>query len=102
MFQNIIHCNSHCNLLHMSGLVQPVNSRAAMDVPTPNTNELCITLVADYFNGKIGKDNAIRHTLEAFRESDMYERVTPVQIQTTISTYSSSKNCPNVWPFCNV
>ena len=87
MFQNIIHCNSHCNLLRMLGLIQPANSRTATDVPTPNTNELCITLVADYLNGKIGKDNAVGHILEAFRESDVYKRATPVQIQTTISTY---------------
>ena len=87
MFQNIIHCNSHCNLLHMSGLIQPANSRTAMDVPTPNTNKLCITLGADYLNGKIGKDNAIRHILKAFRELDVYERATPVQIQTAISAY---------------
>ena len=71
----------------MIGLIQPANSRTAMDVPTPNTNELCITLVADYLNGKIGKDNAVGHILEAFRESDVYKRATPVQIQTTISTY---------------
>ena len=89
MFWNIIHCNSHRNLLHMSGLVQPANSRTATDVPTPNTNKLCITLITDYSNGKIGKDNAIRHILDAFRELDMYKRVTPrpVQIQTAISTY---------------
>ena len=71
----------------MSGLVQPANSRTAMDVPMPNTNKLCITLIADYSNGKTGKDNAIGHILEAFKESDMYKRVTPVQIQTVISTY---------------
>ena len=71
----------------MSGLVQPANSRTATDVPTPNTNELCITLIADYLNGKIGKDNAIGHILEVLRELDMYKRVTPVQIQTTISAY---------------
>ena len=55
----------------------------------PNTNKLCITLITDYSNGKIGKDNAIRHILEAFRELDVYKRVTPrpVQIQTAISTY---------------
>ena len=64
----------------MSGLVQPANSRTAMDVPMPNTNKLCITLIVDYSNGKIGKDNAIGHILEAFKESDMYKRVTPVQI----------------------
>ena len=71
----------------MLGLIQPANSRTATDVPTPNTNELCITLVADYLNGKIGKDNAVRHILEAFRKSDVYKRATPVKIQTTISTY---------------
>ena len=87
MFQNIIHCNSHCNLLHISGLIQPANSRTAMDVPTPNTNKLCITLVADYLNGKIGKDNTVGHILEAFRELGVYKRATPVQIQTTISAY---------------
>ena len=71
----------------MSGLVQPANSRTATDVPMPNTNELCITLIADYLNGKIGKDDAVGHILEAFRELDVYKRVTPVQIQTAISTY---------------
>ena len=50
----------------MSGPAQPANSRTAMDVPTPNTNELCITLMADYSNGKIGKDDATGHILEAF------------------------------------
>ena len=71
----------------MSGLIQPANSRTAMDVPIPNTNKLCITLGADYLNGKIGKDNAIRHILKAFRELEVYERATPVQIQTVISAY---------------
>ena len=71
----------------MSGLIQPANSRTATDVPTPNTNELCITLIADYLNGKIGKDDAIGHILEALRELDMYKRVTPVQIQTAVSAY---------------
>ena len=71
----------------MSGLIQPVNSRTALDVPTPGTNKLCITLVADYSNGKIGKDDAVGHILEAFEESDMYETATPVQIQTAISAY---------------
>ena len=71
----------------MSGLVQPVNSRTASDVPTPDTNELCITLIADYLNGKIRKDDAMGHILEVFKESDVYETATPVQIQTTISTY---------------
>ena len=71
----------------MSGLIQPVNSRTASDVPMPDTNELCITLVADYLNGKIGKDNAVGHILEVFKESDVYKTATPVQIQTAISTY---------------
>ena len=71
----------------MSGPVQPANSRTAMGMPTPNTNELCITLMADYSNGKIGKDNTIGHILEAFWESYVYERATPVQIQTMVSAY---------------
>ena len=70
-------------------ICQGLYSRTATDMPMPNTNKLCITLITDYSNGKIGKDNAIRHILEAFRELDVYKRVTPrpVQIQTTISTY---------------
>ena len=76
----------------MSGLVQPVNSRTASDVPMPDTNKLCITLIADYSNGKIGKDDAIGHILEAFKELDVYETATPVQIQTAISTYIKMLN----------
>ena len=77
----------HIITYSMSGPIQPANSRTATDVPTPNTNKLCITLVTDYLNGKIGKDDAIGHILEAFRELDVYKRVTPVQIQTVISAY---------------
>ena len=76
----------------MSGLIQPVNSRTALDVPMPDTNELCITLVTDYLNGKIRKDDAVGHILEAFEESDMYETATPVQIQTAISAYVGMLN----------
>ena len=71
----------------MSGLIQPVNSRTASDVPMPDTNELCLTLIMDYLNGKIRKDDAVRHILEAFEELDVYETATPVQIQTAISAY---------------
>ena len=71
----------------MSAPVQPANSRTATDRPTPNTNKLCITLVADYSNGKIRKDDTIKHILEAFCKSDVHKSVTPVQVQTVISAY---------------
>ena len=77
----------------MSAPVQAAaNSRTVTDILTPNTNELCIKLVADYLNGKIGKDNTIKHILEVFCESDVFESSTPVQVQTVISTYIGMLN----------
>ena len=71
----------------MSAPVQPANSRTTTDMPTPNTNKLCITLVVDYSNRKIRKDDTIKHILEEFCESDVHKSVTPVQVQTVVSAY---------------
>ena len=49
-------------------------------------NKLCISLIGNYSNGKIG-ENAIQHILEAFWKSDVYESATPVQVQMAISAY---------------
>ena len=49
-------------------------------------NKLCISLIDNYSNGKIG-ENAIQHILEAFWKSDVYESATPVQVQMAISAY---------------
>ena len=75
-----------------SAPVQPANSRTTTDMPTSNTNKLCITLVVDYSNGKIRKDDTIKHILEEFCESDVHKSVTPVQVQTVVSAYIGMLN----------
>ena len=81
----LAHSKDHCSLTTHSLVT---HSFLPFTILARNSiNELCITLIADYLNGKIGKDDAIGHILEVLRELDMYKRVTPVQIQTPISAY---------------
>lgn len=73
--------------------IQTPNIRTASDIQgsggmeSPSTNELCIKLITDFMNRRIGKVEAVQEILQAFWESSAHDNISAVQIQTATAVY---------------